>query len=292
MFEDVKSVAIVGASPKEGKASNIILKNFIKRFKGKIFAVNPKYKEVLSVPCFPTVKDIPEDVDLIVVAIPAEKVPKVIKDASEKNVKYAIIISAGFSEIGRRDLEEKILEYKGSMKIIGPNGLGIYDPYSGIDTFFVEESRVPRPPKGNIAILSQSGAIALALMEWLALHNIGVSIIVSYGNKIDLDEVDFLKMLKEDENTKYIFMYLEGLKPGRGKEFIKIAKELYKEGKKIIALKAGKSRRGKVAVSSHTASMAGEYEIYRFAFKQANIIEAKNMEEILIYLKTLSYFKQ
>ncbi len=290
MFGDVKSVAVVGASPKEGKAGNIILKNFIKRFKGKIFAVNPKYKEVLGVPCFPTVKDISEDIDLVVIAVPAEKVPKVVKDASEKGVKYAIIISAGFSEVGRKDLEEEILKYKGDMKIIGPNGLGVYDPYSGIDTFFIEESRVPRPPKGNIAILSQSGAIALALMEWLALHNIGVSIIVSYGNKIDLDEVDFLKMLKEDKNTKYIFMYLEGLKPGRGKEFIKIAKELYKEGKRIIALKAGKSRRGKVAVSSHTASMAGEYEVYKFAFKQAHIIEAKNMEEMLIYLKTLSYF--
>ena len=290
MLRDINSVAIIGASPKDGKAGNIILKNFIRRFKGKIFAVNPKYKEIFGVPCFPSIKDIPEDIDLAVIAIPAEKVPAAIKEASEKGVKYAIIISAGFSEAGRKDLEMQILEYKGDIRIIGPNGLGVYDPYSGIDTFFVEESRVPRPPKGNIAIISQSGAIALALMEWLAFHNIGVSTIVSYGNKIDLDEVDFLRMFKDDDKTKYIFIYLEGLKPGRGKEFIKIAKEIYENNKRIIILKAGKSKRGKVAVSSHTASMAGEYEVYKFAFKQARIIEAENMEEMLIYLKTLSYF--
>jgi len=290
MLRDINSVAIIGASPKDGKAGNIILKNFIRRFKGKIFAVNPKYKEILGVSCFPSIKDIPEDIDLAVIAIPAEKVPTAIKEASEKGVKYAIIISAGFSEAGRKDLEMQILECKGDTRIIGPNGLGVYDPYSGIDTFFVEESRVPRPPKGNIAIISQSGAIALALMEWLAFHNIGVSTIVSYGNKIDLDEVDFLRMFKDDDKTKYIFIYLEGLKPGRGKEFIKIAKEIYEDNKRIIILKAGKSKRGKVAVSSHTASMAGEYEVYKFAFKQARIIEAENMEEMLIYLKTLSYF--
>jgi len=284
-----KSVAIIGASNKEGKVGNIILKNFIKRFKGKIFPVNPKYKEIFGLKCYPTVLDISEDIDLAVIAIPAELVPEVVKQCSEKGVKYCIIVSAGFSEIGRKDLEKKILKYKGNMKIIGPNGMGIYDPYSGIDTFFVDESRVPRPPKGKIAILSQSGAIALALMEWLALHDIGVSIIVSYGNKIDMDDVDFLKLFKEDENTKIIFMYLEGLKEGRGREFIKIAKELYEKGKRIVVLKSGKSRRGKVAISSHTASMAGEYEIYKFAFKQAKIIEAKNTEDLLIYLKTASY---
>jgi len=288
---DVRSAAIVGASPKEGKAGNIILKNFKNRFKGKLFAVNPNYSEVLGIKCYPSVKDIPEEVDLVVVSVPAKCVPDIIKDSVEKNVKLAVIISAGFSETGEegRKLEEKILEYikDSGLRVIGPNGMGLYDPYSGVDTFFVEESRVPRPPRGSIAVISQSGAIALALMEWLALHDIGVSKIISYGNKIDLDEVDVLKLLEEDENTKIVFIYMEGLKPGRGREFVKLCKEM---DKPIVVLKAGKSKRGKLAVSSHTASMAGDYEVYLNAFRQCGLIEARNMEDLLIYLKTLSYY--
>jgi len=290
---DVKSVAIVGASPKEEKVGNIILNNFLKIFKGKIFAVNPNYKEISGIPCYPSVKDIPEDVDMVVIAIPAKSVPQVIKDSVEKGVKLAIIISAGFSETGEegKKLEEEIINIaKGKLRIIGPNGLGVYDPYNGIDTFFVREEKVPRPPKGKIAILSQSGAIALALMEWLALHNIGVSKIISYGNKIDIDEIDLLYELKDDPNTKCVFMYIEGLKEKRGREFLKAAEEFIKARKIIVALKAGKTKRGQSAVSSHTASLAGDYEVYEFAFKEVGIIEAKNMEDLLIYLRTISYF--
>ena len=288
---DIHSAAIVGASPKEGKAGNIILKNFKKRFPGKIYAVNPNYEEVLGVKCYKSVEEIPDDIDLVVVAIPAKGVPQVIKDSVDKNAKLAIIISAGFSEAGEegKKLEEEIKEYikNSNLRIIGPNGMGMYDPFLGIDTFFVDESRVPRPPKGNIAILSQSGAIALALMEWLALHNIGVSKIVSYGNKLDLDEVELLKILEKDENTKVNFIYLEGIKPGKGEEFIKVCKELQKP---VIILKSGKSMRGKLAVTSHTASMAGDYEVYLNAFRQCGCIEARCMEDLLIYLKTVSYY--
>jgi len=167
MFDDIKSIAVVGASSNRKKAGNIILRNLKKRFNGDLYAVNPKYDEVEGVKCYNSLKDL-EKVDMVVVAVPAKIVPEIVKDSVDIGAKYVVIISAGFSEIGEegRKLEEKILEYiKGTdTRIIGPNGLGIYDPYTGIDTFFVEESVVPRPPKGNIVLLSQSGAIALAMM--------------------------------------------------------------------------------------------------------------------------------
>lgn len=288
---DIKSVAIVGATPNEGKAGNIILKNFIEDFKGKIFPINPKYNEIYGLKCYPSISNILDPLDLVVVAIPAKGVPEVIREAGEKKVKMAIIISAGFSETGEegRKLEEEIKEYskKYGIRIIGPNGMGVYDPYNGIDTFFVDRNRLKRPKKGKISVLSQSGAISLAIMEWLSSRDIGVSKIISYGNRIDLDEVDFLNYFKNDENTKAVFIYLEGLKEGRGKEFLKAAKEL---NKPVVVLKSGKTKRGILAVSSHTSSMAGDYEVYYHAFKQYGIIEAKNMEEFMIYLQAISYY--
>ncbi|MGB9674769.1 MAG: CoA-binding protein, partial [Nanopusillaceae archaeon] len=228
-------------------------------------------------------------VDSVIVAIPAENVPKVIEESGKKGIRLAIIISAGFSEVGRKDLEEKILEYskKYGIRILGPNGMGIYDPYTGLDTFFVDTDRIKRPKEGKIALLSQSGAISLAAMEWLSSKDIGVSKIISYGNKIDLDEVDILKELKDDPNTKAIFIYMEGLKEGRGREFLNVASEMEKP---IIVLKSGKTKRGSLAVFSHTASMAGDYEIYSNLFRQYDIIEARNMNEFMIYLKSISYY--
>ena len=286
---DIKSVAIVGASNKEGKVGNIILKNFIKRFNGKIYPVNPNYESLYGLKCYKSVLDIKEPIDSVVVAIPAEKVPEIVKESGEKGIKLAVIISAGFSEIGRKDLEEEILKYSREygIRILGPNGMGIYDPYTGFDTFFVEDTRIKRPKKGKIALLSQSGAISLAAMEWLSSKDIGVSKIISYGNKIDLDEIEILKELKNDENTKAIFIYMEGLKEGKGREFLEIAKEL---NKPIIVLKSGKTKRGSIAVSSHTASLAGDYEVYKNLFKQYGIIEAKDMNDFMIYLKTISYY--
>jgi len=286
---DIKSVAIVGASNKEGKVGNIILKNFIKRFPGKIYPINPNYDNLYNLKCYKNILEINENIDAVVIAIPAEGVPEVVKQAGEKGVKLAIIVSAGFSEVGRKDLEEKILEYskKYGIRILGPNGMGVYDPYNGIDTFFVDDKRLIRPKKGKIVLLSQSGAIALAFMEWLSSKNIGVSKIISYGNKIDLDEVEILKQLKDDQNSRAIFIYMEGLREGRGREFLEVASQL---NRPVIVLKSGKTKRGSVAVSSHTASMAGDYEVYRNLFKQYNIIEAKSMGDFMIYLKTLAFY--
>ncbi len=287
------SVAIVGASPKREKVGNVILENFLRRFRGKIYPVNPKYDNIYGLKCYKKVSDIPEDVDLVVIAIPARFVPDVLEDAAKKGVKGAIIISSGFSEVGEegRKLENKLREIreKYGIRIIGPNGMGIYDPYSGVDTFFVYDDRVRRPPKGNIAIISQSGATALALMEWLSERGIGVSKIISFGNKVDVDEVDLLEEFMADPTVDAVFIYLEGLKEGRGYKFVKLSKEFTKT-KTIVVLKAGKSKKGQEAVASHTASMAGDYEVYKFALKQAGIIEAETIDDFLKYLQVFSYF--
>ncbi len=287
---DISSVAIVGASPKEGKVGNIILRNFLQDFKGKVYPVNPKYNEIFGLKCYPNVSSIEDKVDLLVVAIPAKAVPGVIEEAGKKGVKLAVIISAGFSEIGEEgrkleeDIKRSVSEY--GIRIIGPNCMGIYDPYSGIDTFFVNRDRLARPKRGKITLLTQSGAIALSFIEYASSKNIGVSKIISYGNKVDLDEVDILKELKNDDNTKYIFIYMEGLRKDRGKDFIETVKEV---NKPIIILKAGKTKRGHIAAASHTSSMAGSYDVYRNVFENLGIIEAKSFQEFMIYLKAASY---
>ena len=287
---DISSVAIVGASPKEGKVGNIILKNFLQDFKGRVYPVNPKYDEVLGLKCYPNISSIEDKVDLIVVAIPAKAVPGVIEEAGRKGVKLAVIISAGFSEIGEegRKLEEEIRKSVSSygIRVIGPNCMGIYDPYSGIDTFFVNRDRLSRPKKGKITLLTQSGAIALSFIEYASSKNIGISKIISYGNKVDLDEVDILRELKNDDNTRYVFIYMEGLRRGRGRDFIEVVKEV---NKPIIILKAGKTKRGHIAAASHTSSMAGSYDVYRNVFENLGIIEAKSFQEFMIYLKAASY---
>lgn len=290
-FFNPQNVAIIGATPREGKVGRVILENFKKRYKGKIYPVNPKYEEVLGLKCYKSVKDIPEEVDLVIIVVPAPIVPKVLEDAGEKGVKVAIIISGGFRETGTEEgekLEKQVIEIskKYGIRVIGPNCLGIYDNWSGVDTFFLPDEKMMRPRKGYISFISQSGAFASALLDWMALKGIGVSRAVSYGNKIDVDDIDLIEYFGEDDKTKLIIMYLEGLKPGRGRLFIEKAKKVVQQ-KPIIIYKAGKTARGSVAAASHTAALAGNYELYKAAIKQAGLIEAESFDEIMDLSKIL-----
>ena len=290
-FFNPNSVAIVGASPKPGKVGNVILANFKRRFKGRIYPVNPKHEEIMGLKCYPSIKDLPETPDLVVIAIPAPKVPQVLRDAGEKGVKAAIIISGGFRETGTEEgkrLEEEIVKISKEygIRILGPNCLGIYDNWSGVDTFFLPDEKMMRPPKGKISFISQSGAFASALLDWMAYRNIGISRAISYGNKIDVDDVDLLEFLAKDDKTGLIIMYLEGLKPGRGRLFIDKAKEVVQK-KPIVIYKAGKTSRGSTAAASHTAALAGNYAIYKAAIKQAGLIEATSFDEIMDLSKIL-----
>ncbi len=290
-FFNPRSVAIIGATPKEGKVGRVILENFMKRFKGRIYPVNPKYDEILGLKCYKNVKEIEDEVDLAVIAVPAPIVPQVMRDLAEEKVKAVIIISGGFRETGTEEgkkLEEEVkkIASENNIRVIGPNCLGIYDNWSGVDTFFLPDEKMKRPPRGRISFISQSGAFASALLDWMALHNIGISRAVSYGNKIDVDDIDLLEYFAKDDKTGLIIMYLEGLKPGRGRKFIEIARKVSLK-KPIVIYKAGKTSRGGVAAASHTAALAGNYEIYKAAIKQAGLIEALSFDEIMDLSKIL-----
>jgi len=278
-----KSVAVIGASHVQGKFGQIIFENFIREgFTGKVYPVNPNTEPIMSREVYASVEKLPEKVDLAVVVTPAGTVPKILAECANAGIKSIIIISSGFSEIGRtgKELEDKckkIIE-KHRLCVIGPNCLGVYDSSSKVDTLFLSRSRLGRPKEGNIALISQSGAVGSAMLDWLSEQGTGISKFVSYGNAAGVNESDLLEYLANDENTKVIVSYIEGIKSD-GKEFIEIAKKVTKK-KPIIILKAGKTKKGTEAVASHTGSLAGSAKIYSAAFKQSGIIEAESWTEL------------
>lgn len=278
------SIAIIGASGKPGTVGYVIVEQLKKKFKGKIYPVNPKYNEILGLKAYPSILDIPDKVDLAVIALRAPLVPKVMEEIGRKGVRAAIVVSGGFSEIGGEgvELERKLLDIarKYSIRVIGPNCIGVLDNTTGVDTFFLPEDRLKRPPKGHISIISQSGAMLSMWIDWMALKGMGLSKAISYGNKIDVDDIDLLEYLHEDEDTKIILMYIEAFKPNRGSKFVEIAKKITLEGKPIIVLKGGRTSKGVRAAASHTGAMAAGYDVYKAAFKQAGIIEVDTMDEM------------
>jgi len=286
MFFEPESVAVIGATPKEGKVGNAIIKN-LKSFAGEIYAVNPSYSEVLGHPCFPSIIEAPE-VDLAVIAIPAKSVPEVLEQCGKKGVKNVVVISAGFKEAGREGarLEARLVEIckKHKMNLVGPNCLGIINCHNGLNATF--SSSMPKP--GNIAFLSQSGAFILAVIEYFNARGIGFSKIVSLGNKAVLDESDFMEWLADDRHTDVIMLYLEGIENGR--KFMEVAKKLGKM-KPVVALKSGKTDAGARAASSHTGSIAGSYEACIAAFRQSGVISAESAEELFDFAKLLSKFR-
>ena len=282
-FFKPRNIAIIGATPTKGKLGNVIFEVLRSKFKGNIYPINPKYRKIDDVECYPTVKDVPEDVDMAVIVVPAPTVLEVVKHCVDKGVKGVIIISSGFSEIGPEGAEREkklieIIEGTGT-RIIGPNCLGVYDAYTGVDTWFLPEDRMARPPKGYIAIISQSGALAAAMLDWAARMGVGIAKAVSIGNKADVDEADLMEYLVEDPDVRVITIYLEGLRPGTGQKFVEVARKITKK-KPVIVLKAGKTEKGTKAIASHTGSLAGAYQIYASAFKQAGIIEASSVLDL------------
>ncbi len=269
-----KVVAVVGATPKEGKVGNILLKN-LKDFDGKVYAVNPKYDEILGYKCYPSVEEIPDEVDLAIIAVPAEVVPSILESCGRKGVKNAVVITAGFKEAGNYALENKITEIcrRYGINMVGPNCLGIINTHNNLNATF---GRI-MPPKGDIAFLSQSGAFILAVLDWAKANNVGFSKIVSLGNKAVLDEADFMRFLARDEDTNVIMLYLEGVSEGR--KFMEVAREVSKV-KPIVGVKSGRTEAGAKAASSHTGSLAGSFVAYRTAFRQSGVVEAESIEDL------------
>ena len=295
VFFSAKSVAIYGASASQNSVGQAIIQNFIKpQYTGKVYAVNPKYNQVLGVPCYPTLQEIEGDVDLVVVAVPARITPRVFEDIAAKNIKAAIIISGGFSETGKvgAELEDEIVAIakKHDIRVIGPNCVGVVDTHSHIDTFFLPEYRCGRPKPSNVAnisLVSQSGAFAAAISDWTAELGLGISKLISLGNKCDVDDDDLLCYLAEDSTTQVICYYTEGYDESKGRSFFDTAK-IVTPNKPILVVKSGRGQRARAAASSHTGSLAGSDKVADAAYKQSGIIRVENFEHMFDAAKALA----
>lgn len=290
-----KSIAIIGASRDEKSVGHAILRNltvgcvfkckYCRPFKGRIYPINPNADEILGVKCYAKLGDVKDEVDLAVIAVPAKIVPAIMKECAKKKVKAAIIISAGFAELGKegKKLQDEAAKIARAAKIpiVGPNCLGIIRPSASMNASFAPST----PPQGNIAFVSQSGALVDSIIDWAIEESYGFSAVVSYGNRADLDVHDFLEWLGNDNETKAIALYVEGIADGR--KFMEVAKKVSRF-KPVVVLKAGKTQTGKNAVSSHTGSLAGSYEVYEAAFRQSGLIIADTVEELFDIAKALA----
>ena len=281
-FFNPNSIAVIGASGNPEKIGHIILENLKHSFKGELYPINPGLTEILGLEAYSSVKEVEGKIDLAIVAVPAEIVKDVVNDCIKKKIKGVIIISSGFSEIGEKEREKALEKLKGKIRIIGPNCLGVFVP-NKLDMLFLDKKKLKRPHDGSIGIITDSGAIGGALLDLASNEGIGISKFASIGNKIDVDEVDLLKYLGKDVDTRSIAIYLEST--SRGTDLIKEAKKI---NKPIIAFKAGKTQEGGEAVASHTGALSGSGKVFSVAFKQSGIIEASSIEDLFDYSKVLS----
>jgi acetyltransferase len=270
-----KSIAIVGASRDPHSIGFSVVKNLIdSKYGGKIFPVNPKADEILDLKCYHSVLEIPDEIDLAVITVPAAITPNVVEECGKKGVKGLAIIASGFSEVGRTDLEDKVVEIarKYNMRILGPNIVGIMSNPMKMNASF--GPYLPYP--GKITMISQSGALLIALDSRTWVDRVGMSYLISIGNMSDLDFADLIDYFKNDEDTKCISLYVEGIKNGR--KFIDVCKKILE--KPIVALKSGVSARGSIAAASHTGSLAGSGKVYSAAFKQATVVQAYTLDDL------------
>ncbi len=293
VFFKPKSIAVVGASNRRGSIGYTIAYNLINTYNGKIYPINPKYDEIIGLKAYPSISSLPEAPDLVVITVKAELVPDIAEEAGKKGVKGIIVVAGGFAEAGEEGkiLEDKLVSIvkKYRMRLIGPNCIGVYDASTGVDTFFISHDRLRRPPKGKIAVISQSGAFLTTFMDFIATEHVGIGKAVNFGNKADVDEVDLIAYLSKQPEIDTIMVYIEDVKPGRGQEFLKVAieaRETY--GKRIVLLKGGRSQSGQRAAQSHTAALAGDYHVLSAALKQAGVIEVSTPLEFLDAAKALS----
>lgn len=272
------SVAVIGASNSEGKVGYIIVDNMISDgYKGKIYPINPKSDEIQGLKAYKNIKDVPEVVDLVIISIPVKFVNESIKDCVEAGVKNMVVITAGFKEIGgegvKLEAEMTALAEKYGINLIGPNSLGTTDSHTPLNSSFSQMM----PPKGNIAFISQSGAMMVAIIDWSVNSGIGFSKVISLGNKAGVSDIELMKYLAEDDETAVIICYLESISDDE--DFINSMRETAAK-KPIIILKSGSSSAGAAAASSHTGALAGSDAAFNTAFRQAGILRAETMVDL------------
>lgn len=287
-FFNPSSVAIIGASHKKGKVGYETLTNLVKgSFKGKIFPINPKGGRILEKKVFKSLFEIKEKIDLVIIIVPAKICPEILEEIGKKEIKQAIIISAGFRETSSRgrEFEERLkrIAEKYKISLLGPNCLGLINPFQNLNASFGPSF----PQRGNISFISQSGAILCGFLDQAKKNRLGFSKIVSLGNKIDLSENEFLEFALKDSRTRVVLLYLESFKNGR--KTIEILQN--NPDKPVILLKGGISQRAKKAVSSHTGNLAGSNQALKAFLKKTEIIEAESLKDLIDLAKTFSFQK-
>ncbi len=281
-FFKPKSIAVVGASKNSTKIGHATLKNIlISDYDCKVYPINPKEKEILGVKCYKTLNDVPGKIDLVMVSVPAKIVPQIMQECVQKKVENTIIISSGFSEIGDHKLEDEIkkIAEKSNMRILGPNTMGYKNASDNLDASFV--FGVPR--KGNLSLISQSGALGIGMIYLANNEYVGVSKIIGVGNKLDIDDDDLIDYFSTDPETKVIGLYIEAIKDGRA--FMNSIKAC---NKPVLVVKAGRSAAGARATASHTGSMAGSDKIYGAAIRQAGGIRCRDLVELFDMARALA----
>ncbi|NGX39037.1 MAG: Succinyl-CoA ligase [ADP-forming] subunit alpha [Chlamydiae bacterium] len=285
-FFNPTSIAVVGATTTPNSVGKTLMGNLIKgKFEGKIFPVNPKYKELFDLPCYPSIQEIPEEVELVVIITPARTVPKIIEACGTKGVKGAIIISAGFKELGAEGLklENEVLEKAraANIRLIGPNCLGVMNPLANFNATFA----ATMAHQGNIAFISQSGAMCTAVLDWSLKENIGFSAFVSIGSMADVNWGDLIDYLGNDPNTKSILIYMETI--GEAKDFLSAAKEVVLN-KPIIVIKAGRTEAAAKAAASHTGSLAGSDEVFDAAMRRVGVLRVDEIGDLFDMAEVLA----
>jgi len=287
-----KSIAVVGATNRLGSVGLVVFRNILGGgFQGVLYPVNPKAKSVQSVKAYPRLMDIADEVDLAVIIVPAEIVCSILEEAGQKQVKGAIIISAGFKEVGGHgvELENRVKEVaaKYGIRLVGPNCLGVINNDEKVRMNASFATKMPKA--GNIAFISQSGALCTAVLDYAEGRNVGFSKFVSFGNKADVSEIDLLRYLKDDPDTGVILMYLEDISNGR--EFLEIAREItWESHKPMLAIKSGRSAEGARAAASHTGSLAGSDNAYDAIFYQSGILRVENI--YALFNRAVAFSKQ
>ena len=297
MFDDLfspASIAIIGASMDENKIGNVILRNLISSgFSGKVYPVNPSYSEIMDLKCYPSVKDIGDPTSIAVIVLPAHVVPQTVEDCISAGVKFLIIISGGFAETGLEGekLSDRILSLirNSGTRLIGPNTVGLYLPYSNINTTLTSYSRVSFPPPGNIGFISQSGALGLLTMDAISEYGIGISAFINLGNRLDVDETEFLDFFESDSRTGSVAIYMESVADGRS--FYERIRR-FNSRKPLVILKAGRTEQSAMAASLHTGAMASNDSIFNGMLSQAGSVRAYDETELIDYARVLAYSKQ
>lgn len=277
------AIAVIGASPEQGKIGYAVMENIINGgYQGQLYPIHPRADAIMNRPCYRSVKDIPGPVDIAIFCIPARFVAQVLEECGEKGVRGAILIPSGFAEIGEAQLQQEVVEVarRHNIRLMGPNIYGFYYTPKNLCATFC----TPYSEKGTVALTSQSGGVGMAIIGFSRSNKMGVSAIIGLGNKSDIDEDDLLTFFEHDPNTQVVAMHVEDLKDGRA--FAEVAQRVAKR-KPVVVLKAGRTDMGARAAKSHTGALAGNDRIYEGVFREAGVIRARHLNEMLEFARAL-----